>query len=289
MLATLLALFAVRLYVRRKMALLEEKHREEAEKERITTELNTAAQIQASMLPHNFPAFPDRNEFDIYAAMDPAREVGGDFYDFFLIDPDHLGLVIGDVSGKGVPASLYMTISKVILQSATMFGQSPAEILTNANNTLCTNNPENMFVTIWLGILEISTGRLTAANAGHEYPALMRAGTGFEILKDKHGLCAGAMTDFPYSQYELRLNPGDKLFVYTDGVPEATDRAERMFGLERMTASLNRVAGETPEGILRGVREDVDAFVNGASQFDDLTMLCIEYRGPQPSGEAGSP
>ena len=259
----------------------EEKTRNAAEQERIQTELDLAARIQTSRLPHTFPPFPDRNEFEIFASMNPAKEVAGDFYDFFFIDPDHLCLLIADVSGKGVPASLYMMISKVILKSCALQNLPPDEIMRKANEALSTDNPEKMFVTVWLGVLEVSTGKLTAVNAGHEYPALMRVGSGFEILKDKHGLFVGAVPSYPYKSYELQLEAGDKLFVYTDGVPEATDRSNAMFGMQRLDDTLNQLTEESPEGILRGVRESVDRFVDGAPQFDDLTMLCIEYKGPQ--------
>ena len=250
-----------------------------AEKERIGAELSLATRIQASMLPHVFPPFPDRKEFDIYASMDPAREVGGDFYDFFLIDEDHLGLLMADVSGKGVPAALFMMASKIILQSCAMLGRSAAEILTKTNEAVCSNNQAGMFVTVWIGILEISTGKLTAANAGHEYPVLQRNGGRFEILKDKHGFVIGGMAGVRYREYELQLEPGDKIFVYTDGVPEATDCTNQLFGSERMLAALNQAPGASPEGVLKNVRRAVDGFVGDAEQFDDLTMLCMEYRG----------
>ena len=251
-----------------------------AEKERISTELSLATKIQAAMLPHIFPAFPERSEIDIYATMDPAKEVGGDFYDYFLVDDDHLCMVIADVSGKGIPAALFMMASKIILQSFAMLGQSPAEILTKTNETICSNNQEEMFVTVWLGILEISTGKLTAANAGHEYPVLKSANGAFELLKDKHGLVIGAMDGVRYKQYELQLEPGAKVFVYTDGVPEATDGDSKLFGTERMLAALNEAADGAPLEILKKVRSSVDCFVKDAEQFDDLTMLCMEYMGP---------
>ena len=270
----------VSLYMRRRIRNLEEKHREEVEKERISTELGMANQIQNSMLPHIFPPFPDRKEFDIYASMDPAREVGGDFYDFFLIDDDHLCLVMADVSGKGIPAALFMMISKVILQSCAMLGKSAGEILTKTNEAICSDNQVDMFVTVWLGILEISTGKITAANAGHEYPVLKKNGQ-FELLKDRHGLVIGGMEGMRYKEYELQLLPGDKLFLYTDGVPEATDAGEQMFGMERMLAALNEAPEAAPETILKNVRGAVDGFVKDAEQFDDLTMLCLEYKGTQ--------
>ena len=251
-----------------------------AERERASTEMALAAQIQSSMLPHNVPAFPDRTDFDILGSMDPAREVGGDFYDYFFIDDDHLYMVIADVSGKGVPAALFMMSSKTILQSAAMQGASPAEILTRTNNAICSSNDAEMFVTVWVGILELSTGKLTAANAGHEYPAIMRAGGGFELLKDKHGFVIGGMAGMKYKEYELLLNPGDKLFVYTDGVPEATDCSNALFGTDRMIDALNRNPDLAPEGILNSVSDAVNSFVMDAEQFDDLTMLCLEYKGP---------
>ena len=250
-----------------------------AEKERIGTELALATRIQAAMLPHVFPPFPDKAEIDLYAVMDPAKEVGGDFYDFFLVDEDHLCLVIADVSGKGIPAALFMMVSKIILQSCAMLGRSPAEILAKTNEAICSNNPEDMFVTVWVGILELSTGRLTAANAGHEYPILMEPGGRFELLKDRHGLVIGGMESARYRQYELQLRPGAKLFVYTDGVPEATDAERKMFGTDRLLETLNRARDGAPEQILRQVRGAVDGFVREAEQFDDLTMLCLQYNG----------
>jgi len=250
-----------------------------AEKERIGTELALATRIQLGMLPNIFPPFPERHEFSLYASMDPAKEVGGDFYDFFLIDDNHLCLVMADVSGKGVPAALFMMASKIILQSCAMLGRSAAEILTKTNEAICSNNQQEMFVTVWLGILEISTGKLTAANAGHEYPALKRADGRFELIKGRHGLVIGGMEGMQYKDYELQLEPGAKLFLYTDGVPEATDAEGKMFGTERMLGILNTESDAAPEKILRNMRAAVDGFVKDAEQFDDLTMLCIEYRG----------
>ena len=250
-----------------------------AEKERIGTELELATRIQADMLPNIFPAYPERSEFDIYAKMDPAREVGGDFYDFFLVDEDHLCMVMADVSGKGVPAALFMMATRIILSNNAKQGKSPAQILEETNAAICANNREEMFVTVWIGVLELSTGKLTAANAGHEYPALRRPGGGFELVEDPHGFVLGGLGGMKYREYELTLEPGSKLFVYTDGVPEATDAEEQMFGTERMMEALNREPERRPEEILAGVRAAVDAFVGEAEQFDDLTMLCVEYRG----------
>ena len=250
-----------------------------AERERISTELSLATRIQADMLPNTFPAFPDRREFDIYASMDPAKEVGGDFYDFFLVDPDHLCMIMADVSGKGVPAALFMMASKIILANNAMTGKSPGQILTDTNNAICSNNREQMFVTVWLGLLELSTGKLTAANAGHEYPVLKKPDGGFELLRDRHGFVIGGMDGVKYREYELTMAPGAKLFLYTDGVPEATSAAQELFGTERMLAALNEAPDAAPEEILHSVRRAVDAFVKEAEQFDDLTMLCLEYKG----------
>ena len=249
-----------------------------ADKERIITELNLARTIQANSIPNVFPAFPDRKDLDIFASMTPARQVGGDFYNFFFVDSDHLAMVIGDVSGKGIPAALFMMVTNILISDRTMMGGTPGEILTFVNQSICEHNKAEMFVTVWLGILEVSTGKLTASNAGHEYPALLRAGGCFELLKDKHGFVVGGMDGIVYKDYELRLQPGDKLFVYTDGVPEASDADHRLFGTERMISALNTDPAASPEQILGNVRAAVDHFVKDAEQFDDLTMLCVELK-----------
>lgn len=248
-----------------------------AEKERISTELSVATRIQAAMLPHIFPAFPDRHEFDVYASMDPAKEVGGDFYDYFLIDDDHLCMVMADVSGKGVPAALFMMASKIMIANYAKMGKTPSEILAITNDTISNNNMEEMFVTVWLGIFEISTGKLIASNAGHEYPVFMQNGK-FEVYKDHHGMVIGYEEGMKYTDYEVVLKPGDKMFLYTDGVPEATDENEKLFGMERMLEALNKAPEAHPEQVLQNVREAVDSFVKTEEQFDDLTMLCFEYR-----------
>ena len=251
-----------------------------AEKERITTELALATKIQASMLPNIFPPFPDRTEFDIFASMDPAKEVGGDFYDFFLVDDDHLCIVMADVSGKGVPAALFMMSTKIIISNYAKMGKSPSEILSTANKAICSRNQEDMFVTVWLGILEVSTGKLTASNAGHEFPVL-KQGDKFELFKDKHGFVLGGMDGMKYKEYEIELTPGSKLFLYTDGVPEATNSENELFGTERMIEALNIKPDTEPKEILQNVRSSVDSFVKDAEQFDDLTMLCMVYKGSE--------
>ena len=241
-----------------------------AKVEATESELRVATEIQASMLPSIFPAFPNRPEFDIHASMDPAKEVGGDFYDFFMIDEDHLALVIADVSGKGIPASLFMMSSKILINDHALMGGSPAEILARVNKQVSANNDANMFVTVWLGILEISSGKLTTASAGHE------------LLKDKHGLAIGAMPMAKYKNTEITLKKGDSIFVYTDGVAEATDAHNELFGTDRTVAALNAIPeGVSQKEVLSGVRTAVDAFVKEAPQFDDLTMLGLKYNGPE--------
>ncbi|MEE3333876.1 MAG: PP2C family protein-serine/threonine phosphatase [Ruminococcus sp.] len=249
-----------------------------SEKERLAAELSIAAIIQENSIPTEFPAFPDRNEFDIYASMTPAKEVGGDFYNFFMIDDDHLALVIGDVSGKGIPAALFMMVTNILLSERAKMGSTPAEILSCVNENLCEHNTAEMFVTIWLGILEISTGKVIAANAGHEDFAVCRKDGNFELNKTKHGFVVGGIGGIVFNDFEFKLNDGDKLFIYTDGVPEATDNNENMFGLDSMTQALNEYKEGSPKQILDGVRCAVNDFVGSAPQFDDLTMLCIEYK-----------
>lgn len=263
---------------RRTHGLLKKQEEDNREKERIGAELHVATQIQASMLPCVFPAFPEYEEFDIYASMDPAKEVGGDFYDFFLVDADHLALVMADVSGKGVPAALFMMITKTLLKNAAQSGLSPAAALETVNNQLMENNEAGMFVTVWLGVYEISTGKLTAANAGHEYPALKRAGGRFTLFQDKHGFVMGGMENMKYHEYELELRAGDILFLYTDGVTEATDANNQLYGTDRMLEALNHTENAASKELLLEVRADIDHFVGNAMQFDDITMMALKIR-----------
>ena len=252
-----------------------------AEKQRIGTELELATRIQADMLPNIFPAFPERQEFTIYASMTPAKEVGGDFYDFFFVDQDRLAMVIADVSGKGIPAAMFMMMAKSMIQTQAASGRGPREVLETVNHLICQNNREEMFVTVWFAILDLNTGILTAANAGHEFPILKKPGGCFEIFKDKHGFVIGGMDGVKYREYEIRLEPGARLFVYTDGVAEATSADKELFGMDRAVQALNDAADQSPEGLLRAVNAAVSRFVGDAEQFDDLTMLCIEYKGKE--------
>ena len=250
-----------------------------AEKERISAELNVATQIQADMLPRIFPAFPDRREFDLYATMNPAKEVGGDFYDFFLVDDDHIALVVADVSGKGVPAALFMVIAKTLIKNQTLLGNSPAEVLSNVNEQLCEGNDAELFVTVWLAVIEISTGKGIAANAGHEHPVIRRAGGRYELSLYRHSPAVATMKGIPFRQHDFELHPGDELFIYTDGVPEATNEANELFGSDRMLESLNRCTSSGLQDLLRSLRSDIDRFVGNAPQFDDITMLGFRYFG----------
>lgn len=247
-----------------------------AEKERIGAELDIATRIQASMLPSIYPAFPDRKEFDIYATMEPAKEVGGDFYDYYMIDDDHLGIVMADVSGKGVPAALFMMMSKIIISNYAHMHLSPSEVLRRTNDSICENNAEDMFVTVWFGILEISTGHIVAGNAGHEYPMIRKKNGLFEILEDKHDFVIGAMEGMPYSEYEFDLEKGGTLFLYTDGCPEATNNDDELFDTDRMLEALNKNPDADTMELLNNMKDAVDGFVKDAAQFDDLTMLAIK-------------
>lgn len=248
------------------------------EKQRVNTELNLATKLQAEILPSKFPAFPDRDELLIYADMTPAKEVGGDFYDFFFVDYDHLAIIMADVSGKGVPAAMFMMMAKSLLKARVLSGGNPGAILKDVNNMICTNNPEMMFVTIWLGMLNVKTGILTAANAGHDKPLIYHRGGQFEIVQDKHGPVVGLKNGIEFPEYELVLDHGSKVMVYTDGVPEAMDKNDEQFGMERLLKAVNSRPDGRPEDILMVIDRDVYKFTGDAEQFDDLTMLCVELQ-----------
>ena len=246
------------------------------EAERVSTELGVATRIQADMLPQ---VFPEQIEFSLYALMNPAKEVGGDFYDFYMIDEDHLAMTIADVSGKGIPAALFMAVSKTILKNRTLMGGSPAEILYDANMQLCEGNDSSMFVTVWHGILTLSTGRLVCANAGHEYPLMRLGGEPIRLIKTRHSPALGVMEGIRFRSEKYQLEPGDAIFVYTDGVPEATAADESMFTTERLEDLLKDLpAGLSPQEVLTEVQKAVNIFVAGAPQFDDLTMLGLLYK-----------
>ena len=250
-----------------------------AEKERMSAELNMAASIQDSQLPHRFPAFPDRDEFEIYADMKPAREVGGDFYDFYFIDESHLALVIADVSGKGIPAALFMMISRVLVKNRLQTGENPADVFFHVNNELMENNTESQFLTLWVGILDLVSGELVTVNAGHEYPIMRKAGERFCLIRDHHHPPLAFMEELTYSTETYQMHPGDTLFVYTDGVPEACDVAEEMYGTDRILRILDTKPDASPKSMIETVLSDVRNFTKGAEQFDDITMLALKYNG----------
>lgn len=249
-----------------------------AEKERIGAELDIAKHIQASMLPCIFPAFPERKEFNIYATMDPAKEVGGDFYDFFMVDERHLAIVMADVSGKGVPAALFMVIGKTLIKDHTVPDRDLGEVFSAVNNMLCESNSEGLFITAFEGVLDLVTGEFNYVNAGHEMPFICKAGGNFEPYKIRAGFVLAGMENMRYRAGSITLNVGDKIFQYTDGVTEATDAHNELFGMDRLSAVLNRNVPNSPDEILSAVKKDIDAFVGDAPQFDDITMLCLEYK-----------
>ena len=251
-----------------------------AEKERIGAELTMANAIQRSQLPRLFPPFPNRHEFNLFATMKPAKEVGGDFYDFFMVDNDHVALVMADVSGKGVPAALFMMVTRMLIKSRLQSGESAAEALTNVNRQLCENNELGYFVTVWLAVLEISTGKGVAVNAGHEHPVLRRSDGKYELVLYRHSLAVAAMDGVRFRQHEFQLCPGDSFFVYTDGVTEATNGEHELFGTDRMLEALNKEPDAEPDQLLKNVMDDIHRFMDGEDQFDDITMMCLKYNGP---------
>ena len=249
-----------------------------AEKERIGAELDVATHIQSSMLPCIFPAFPEREEFDIYASMTPAKEVGGDFYDFFMVDNRHLAIVMADVSGKGVPAALFMVIAKTLIKDHSQPDKDLGEVFTKVNNLLCESNSEGLFVTAFEGVLDLVTGEFNFVNAGHEPPYIYRQAEGFNEYKVRPGFVLAGMEGMKYRTGSITLDEGDKIFLYTDGVTEATDTREMLYGHDRLNNVLNVNYEYTPQRILDAVKTDIDNFVGYADQFDDITMLCLEYK-----------
>ncbi len=248
-----------------------------AEKERIGAELDVAAKIQTSMLPCIFPPFPNRDEFDIYATMDPAKEVGGDFYDFFMVDDDHLAFVVADVSGKGVPAALFMVIGKTLIKDHTGLHDDLGEVFTEVNDILCSSNSEEMFITAFEGVLNLKTGELRYVNAGHETPFLCRKDGTYEPFKVKSGFVLAGMEGIRYKSGSVQLEPGDKIFQYSDGIPEAMNGKNEQYGMARLGKVLMQNSEKTPSELLPAIKADLDAFVGGAEQFDDITMLCVKF------------
>ena len=249
------------------------------EKERIASELNVATHIQASMLPCIFPPFPDRPEFDIYASMEPAKEVGGDFYDFFMIDETHLAVVVADVSGKGVPAALFMVIGKTLIKDYSGFGNSLGEVFSKVNEILCESNKEELFITAFEGVLDLETGELEFVNAGHEKPIIYRKEENkWEIYPTRAGFVLAGMEGMTYHSGKLNLKKGDRLFLYTDGVPEAVNLKNEQYGMDRFMQILENNTDSDLKNLIKNVRKDVSLFADSAEQFDDITMLCMEYK-----------
>jgi sigma-B regulation protein RsbU (phosphoserine phosphatase) len=230
------------------------------------------------MLPGIFPAFPEKTEFDIYATMNPAKEVGGDFYDFFMVDESHLAIVMADVSGKGVPAALFMVIGKTLIKDHTQPGKDLGEVFTKVNDLLCESNSEGLFITAFEGVLDLVSGEFTFVNAGHEIPFICKKDGSYEPYKIRAGFVLAGMEGIRYKCGTMQLSPGDRLFQYTDGVTEATDKDGRLYGMARLGDILARNAALPPMELLGKIKEDIDAFVGDAPQFDDITMLCLEYR-----------
>ncbi len=253
-----------------------------AKEERIASELSVATNIQSSMLPRNFEEINNTHSaFKLYASMEPAKEVGGDFYDFFFADEDHIALVIADVSGKGVPAALFMVRAKTAIKNRVMMGGSPSEVLSDVNDQLCDGNEEMLFVTVWLAVIELSTGKGIAANAGHEDPAICRKDGTWELAEYPHDLPLAAVEGMDFEEHEFNLYPGDTFYVYTDGVPEATSAEEELYGTDRMLDCLNRSNKENLKTLLESIVWDISKFVGQAEQFDDMTMLGFQYFGEQ--------
>lgn len=255
-----------------------------AAEKRIEQELILARTIQTSSLPQVF-SFPGREEFELFATMKPAKEVGGDFYDFFFVDLNRMALVIADVSGKGIPAALFMMKSKTAIRSYAVSGGTPEEILSKTNEVLNEGNDAEMFVTVWLGIIDLTSGLMQCANAGHEYPVIKRVDGDYELIKDRHSLALAAMPSVKSRPYEIQLNPGDRLFVYTDGVPEAINESEKQYGTSRMLQTLNSVKEKSITETLPIISESIKGFKGKAEQFDDITMLGFEYIKPLKIGE----
>jgi sigma-B regulation protein RsbU (phosphoserine phosphatase) len=245
---------------------------------RLATELDVATQIQASMLPCIFPAFPDRTEFDVHAGMTPAKEVGGDFYDFFLIDENTLAVVIADVSDTGVPAAMFMVVAKTLIINNAQSGKSPKEVFETVNNLLCENNGVGMFVTAFLGYLDIPAGKFTFVNAGHN-PPLTRINGEFGRLKAKSGFILAGMENMVYKQHEIILNPGDELFLYTDGITEAENNKNELFGNSRLLETVNNHLDLPLKEFTEYIKQEIDKFADGAEQSDDITMLALRYNG----------
>ena len=250
-----------------------------SEKAKFKTEFDVASQIQSNMLPKNFDELTDNESFEIYAYMKPASEVGGDFYDYFKIDEDHVYFVIGDVSGKGIPSTLFMVKTMYLIENHAKFNEDLSQVLEKVNNLAYERNDEELFVTIWLGKLNFKTGKLSYVNAGHNQPLVKHDSNNFEYLKTHPNLVIGGMEDIQYNEHEINLNAGDMIFLYTDGVTEANDNYNGFYGENRLKETINNNKNKKLNDIINEITEDIDKFCNNSEQYDDITMLIIKYNG----------
>ena len=276
----LVAVISVNIAERGRLMVLEQ---EESTKKsaRLNSELTLARDIQNSMLPNTFPAFPDHEEFDLYAMNVPAKEVGGDFYDYFMIDKNNMAFIMADVSGKSIPAALFMVIAKVLLKNHTLNLRKPSDVFKSVNNLLCEDNDAGLFVTAWMGILNCRTGKITYANAGHTPPIIVRDGKP-SIMKCKPNFILGGMPDVKYPDEEFYLQKGDFLYLYTDGVTEAEDENRTLFGEERLLQTITRNANASMCDLCVHLKEELDIYQNKTEQFDDITMLALRFVGMKP-------
>ncbi len=247
------------------------------QKERMQEELNVGRDIQMSMVPDTFPAFPDHEEFDIHALLKPAREIGGDFYDYFFIERDKLCVCVGDVSGKGVPAALFMAVTKTMIKSTASEDYSPASIITRVNEEISRDNPSCMFITLFLGILHVRSGEFHYTNAGHPYPYIKRAGGVIDTLKQVHGPVVGAMDGIAYGENSVFLGKNDQLLIFTDGVTEAMDVTDQLYGEQRVIDHFQSSQDSGPDILVSGTLDSVEAFAGEAEQADDITILALRY------------
>ncbi len=250
-----------------------------AEREKVDSELQIARTIQNGMLPKLFPDYVDSDYYDMFASMDPAREVGGDFYDFFMVDENHLALLIADVSDKGIGAALFMSISKALIKMRMEMTKSPLETITYVDKKISENNEIGMFVTVWLGVVNLETGHVVACNAGHDYPAIMHQGEDFKVEKTPHGPAVAFLPGMTFNDIEFDLKVGDRIFLYTDGLVEAKDTGGKRFGIEKMLDILNNNKDEKNEDLLNIMKKEVETFSKGENQFDDMTMLGFTFYG----------
>lgn len=247
------------------------------QKERMQQELNVGRDIQLSMVPDTFPAFPDRDEFDIHGLLKPAREIGGDFYDYFFVERNKLCICVGDVSGKGVPAALFMAVAKTMIKSTSADDHSPASIITRVNDEISQDNPSCMFITLFLGILDTETGELQYTNGGHPYPYLKHADGSVSTLEHLHGPVVGAMDGMAYGEDTVKLAKGDQLLIFTDGITEAMDLSDQLYGEQRVIDLFESEAKGSPESLVASSLASVESFAGEAEQADDITILAIEY------------